>query len=126
MPVYHSQFLYLPSLQARLIPFLDKMAMHLSKDWKIPNLQFMAGWADKLSVIQSSTVAKYRRILAECDMHLSSLTQPHPGPAPTMTPPCKLSRLPGQKDSVEVPVPPSTQLKQGEIYVNAEKVHIWF
>ena len=126
MPVYHSQFLYLPILQARLIPFFNKMAAHSLKDWKIPNLQSMAGWADKLSVIQSSTVAKHCQILAECDACLSSLTQPHPGPAPIMTPPHKLSRLHGQKNSVEVPVPPSTQLKQGEIYVNAEKVCIWF
>ena len=43
-----------------------------------------------------------------------------------MTPPHKSSRLHGRKDFVEVPVSPSTQLKQGEIYVNAEKVHIWF
>ena len=126
MPVYQSLFLYLPSLQAKLVPFLDKMATHLLMDWKIFNLQSMAGWADKLSVIQSSTVAKHCQILAECDACLSSLTQPHPGPAPTMTPPHKLSRLYGQKDSVEVPVPPSTQLKQGKIYVNAEKVRIWF
>ena len=61
------------SLQARLIPFLDKMAAHSSKDWKIPNLQSMAGWANELSVIQSSTVAKHHQILAECDACLSSL-----------------------------------------------------
>ena len=126
MLVYHSQFLYLPILQARLISFLDKMAVHSSKDWKIPNLQSMAGWADELSVIQSSTVAKHHQILAECDACLSSLTQARPGPTPTTSPPRKSSRLHGQKDSVEVPVPPSTQLKRGEIYVNAEKVHIWF
>ena len=102
------------------------MATHLLMDWKIFNLQSMAGWADKLSVIQSSTVAKHHQILAECDAHLSALTQPCLGPAPTMTLPCKLSRLHGWKDFAEVPVPPSTQLKQKEIYVNAEKVHIWF
>ena len=95
-------------------------------DWKIPNLQSMAGWADKLSVIQSSTFTKHHQILAECDVCLSALTQPCPGPAPTTIPPHKSSRLHGQKDSVEMPVPSSTQLKQGKIYVNAKKVRIWF
>ena len=123
--VYHSQFLYLPILQARLVSFLDKMGVHLLKDWMIPNLQSMADWADELSVIQSSTVAKHHQILAECDARLSSLTQARPGPTPTTTLPRKLSRLHSWKDSVEVLVPPSTQLKQGEIYVNA-KVRIWF
>ena len=86
----------------------------------------MAGWADNLSVIQSSTIAKHHQILAECDAHLSSLTQACPGSTPTTTSPRKSSKLHGWKDSVEVLVPPSTQLKQGEIYVNAEKVCIWF
>ena len=89
----------------------------------IQGIESMADWASELAIISSSIVTKYQCTLLEYDACLTVLTQPHSNPLPTTTPFRKLSRFQQKKDAVEGLAP---QLKEGETYINAIKVCLFF
>lgn len=95
--------------------------------WNFENMESLLDWAKELKGIPSSTVAKYCKLLSQCQACLNSLSEKSPEHDAEVTP-RKSSRI-QKKTSPEVPdasTPTTGPLKTGDTYTNAVKVHVPF
>jgi hypothetical protein len=115
-------------LQERLSPLLDRMTAHSPTGWGIPITESMAGWAEELSSIQSSTVARLGKTLVHCDARLRTLVEPTPEQSIKVSPTRKSSRphVKPTTGAAGASGSSAAKSKSGDIYINATKVSVIF
>ena len=107
-----------------LLAHTEKMRERTLAGWSFTNMESLAHWAKELSKIQFSKVARYRKVLVQCESRLIDLSRKAPVAEPETVPSRKSIRV-QKKALVEVTASSSTEivpLKTGDTYVNATKV----